>query len=196
MENGVIGGLRHLELRPMLPRLRAREIVRREHRHIFPPLAQRREHEAHHVETEEEILAEASYLHLAFEDPVGGGDDAHVRAPLLALADPFEGLIVDEPEKTGLGLERQVAHLVEKERPALGFLDLARRVAGRAGEGSLPVPEEGAVHQLRGEGRRIDRHERAAGAMTVAPDPACQDVLAGPALAAQENRDVRRGGPR
>ena len=69
------------------------------------------------------------------------------------LAEPFIGPIVEEPKESRLGIRRQVAHFIEQQRSALRFLDFARHVGDRAGEGAFAMTEEGARHQVAGQRR-------------------------------------------
>ena len=61
--------------------------------------------------------------------------------------------------------EPHVADFVEKERPTVGLLELARLVFARAGERTFDVAEELALDQLLGDRRAIHLDERLAGAL-------------------------------
>jgi hypothetical protein len=64
-----------------------------------------------------------------------------------------------EAQELALQIERQVADLVEKERAALGALDLAGGLPIGAGEGAALVAEELGLEQGRRDGGAVDRHE-------------------------------------
>ena len=60
---------------------------RRQHRHVFRPLAQRRHHDADHVEAVPQITPEAPGLDFLIEQAVRRRDEAHVDAPGDGFAD-------------------------------------------------------------------------------------------------------------
>src|SRR5438876_563256 len=74
--------------------------------HVVAALAQGREMNAHHLEPEVEIVAEAPAPHLGLEILVGGGDQPDVHRDVLRAAHPLEVPVIDEPEELGLGRNR------------------------------------------------------------------------------------------
>ncbi len=90
--------------------------------------------------------------------------------------------------------ERQLAHLVEQERAAVGHLDLAAHASLGAGEGAALVAEELALDELPRQRRAVDRHEGPGLARRVDVDRAGEQVLAGAGRAAQQHRRVGLGG--
>ena len=100
--------------------------------HVFGPLAQRRNVQAHDVEAVEEVFAEAAGPHFVLEAPVGGGDDAHVDLARARAADHRDGLLLHEAQQPRLHVERQLANLVEEHRAAVGHgQPAAASAAGR-----------------------------------------------------------------
>ena len=75
------------------------------------------------------------------------------RMRLLA-AHPLEGLLLQDAQHLGLGLEAHVADLVEEERAAVGQLELAAPPRDRAGEGAALVAEQLGLDQLLRDRRR------------------------------------------
>ena len=90
-------------------------------------------------------------------------DDADVDRDLLAPADAEEAPLLQDPEEVDLDLRRDVADLVEEDRPALGQLELPLAPLGGAREGPLLVPEELRLEERLGEGRAGDADERLLG---------------------------------
>ncbi len=133
----------------------------RQRQDVLAPLAQRRHPHLHHVETVEEILAEAPRLDVGLEVPVGGGDDAHVAVTGARLADPLEVLLLQKTQQLALQRRRDLADLVEEQRPPLGHLDPAGLIADGAGERPLDVAEQLAGQQLLGQRRAVGDDERA-----------------------------------
>ena len=79
----------------------------------------------------------------------------------------------------GLQVERQLAHLVQKERAFVGQLHAADLAGDRAGERALLVPEQFALQQPGGNGGAVQLDERAIAARTQAVNGARQQLLAG-----------------
>ena len=87
-----------------------------------------------------------------------------------------------------------VADFVEEDRAAVGLLELADLLLGRAGERSLLVAEQLGLDQLLGNGRAVDLDEALAAAQAVAVDGARDELLADAALALDQHRRVGRRG--
>ena len=83
---------------------------------------------------------------------VGRGDDAHVDLDRLDAAEPHELALLDHAQQLGLGLERDVADLVEEDRPLVGELEEPLLRIHRAGEGALDVAEQVRLEQV---GRQV-----------------------------------------
>ncbi len=147
-------------------------------------------------EAVEEILPEPPGLDVRLQVPVGRGDDADVGVAGARLADPLEVLLLQEAQQLGLQRRRDLADLVEEQRPPLGHLDPPRLIADRAGERPLGVSEQLARQQLLRQRRAVGDHERARGARALAVDGARQDALAGAVLAGDEDGRVAGGDAR
>src|SRR5690606_36300990 len=89
-----------------------------------------------------------------------------------------------------LEVEVELADLVEEEGPAVGLLELADVAGVRAGEGAVLVPEELALHELARDRGAVDDDERPALPVRVVVDGAGDELLAGPALALDRDREV------
>ena len=77
------------------------------------------------VEAIEEILAEAARADLLAEILVRRGDDADVAFQRAVVADRRALALLEEAEELDLERERQLADLVEEQRPALRGGDAA-----------------------------------------------------------------------
>ena len=71
-----------------------------------------------------------------------------------AAADALELALLEDAEELGLGLQGQLADLVEEEGAAVGQLEAADPPGDGAGEGALLVAEQLALDQARRAGRR------------------------------------------
>ena len=101
--------------------------------------------------------------------------------------------LLDHAQQLGLRLERDVADLVEEDRPLVGQLEEPLLRIDGAGEGPLHVPEQVGLEEIRRQVARIDGDERAIGADRVLVQRARDQLLAGPALAVdQDRRPARR----
>src|SRR5882762_8228514 len=67
----------------------------------------------------------------------GGSDDARVDDDGLGRADGPDLAALERAQELGLQAWRHLADLVEQERPAMGFLEQALLVRGRARERAL-----------------------------------------------------------
>ncbi len=119
--------------------------------------------EADHVQTEVEILAEATVLDRRLELLVGRRDDPAVDRDRAGPADALELARLEEVEELRLQARRDVPDLVEEGGSARGRLDPPLLAGDRAGEGPLLVAEEGRLDQLVREGDAIDVDERTRG---------------------------------
>ena len=148
------------------------------------------------VEPVEEVFAESALLDRVFERSIGCAHDPDIGPAFLRLAEPFVGLVVEESEQPGLSIRGEVADLVEKECPTFGLFHLADSVCHAAGKGALAVTEQGACHQVAGEHRTVNSHERPVRELALGLNPAGQDVLAGAALATKHDDRVGCRGAR
>ena len=137
------------------------EELLREERHVLAPLTQGRDPDVDHVQTVEEVLAEAP---LARRRPRGrGGWRRSTRTStchLLGPAHPEEAPLLKHAQEVDLQLRRDVADLVEEDRAPVGQLELALLLRGGAGEGPLLVAEQLRLEQRLGERRAGHGHER------------------------------------
>src|SRR6266446_3814485 len=86
-------------------------------------------------------------------------DDAHVDAPRPRAAEPLEFLLLKDAEELRLELERDVADLVEEERPAVCQLEASDPLRDRAREGAALVAEQLALEKARRDGGAVDLDE-------------------------------------
>ena len=174
----------------MLPDARAVQIVPGQRQEILSPLSKRRQDQADDVQAVEEVLSKAACPQILFEPTIRGGDDANVRVPFLRFPHALVGAVVQESQQPGLGLQREIADLVEEEQAPLRLLNLPFRIADGARERPLLVPEQRAVHELRRERRTAHGDERSASTRALLPEPPSHDVLASATFATEEHGNV------
>jgi hypothetical protein len=103
-----------------------------------------------------------------------------VRRPLTLVAsehqvrrgaaNPFEGVILQDPQELGLKRGVHLADLVEEDGAAVGQLELALLPLMGAGEGSLLVTEQLAGDELLAQDGAVDDDERRARTAGSGPD--------------------------
>ena len=99
----------------------------------------------------------------------------------------------EEAEQFGLEVEAELADFVEEEGAFAGGADQAELIAVGAGEGAAAVAEQLAFEQVAGDGGAVEGDERLLGAVRVVVNRAGENLLAGAALAGDQNVDL---GPR
>src|SRR6266542_2535184 len=166
----------------------------REERNVLAPIAERREPHRHDVQPVEQVLAEAPGAHLGGEVLVRRGDDPDVHLDRLRPAEPLHDAVLQHAQELHLDRRRHLPHLVEEQRAAMGAFEAALLAPGGAGERALLVPEELRLEDGLGDRRAVDGDERLARARRQLVQHARGQLLAGPALSAEEHR--RRGGAR
>src|SRR6185437_13494750 len=102
-----------------------------------------------------EILAVLPRGDRGLQVPVRRGNDTHVHLQRLRAADPLKSFFLERSQNLGLQRERQIADLVEKQRPAMRELELSGLSLGGARERALFVSEELRFEQRFGNRRAI-----------------------------------------
>ena len=110
----------------------------------------------------------------------------------MVAAHRLELSLLEDPQQLDLGLQRQLADLVEEDRAASGQLEPAHASIDRPGEGTLDVTEELALHETRRDGAAVHLHERSMLPATLGVDRPRDQLLAGSGLAGDEYRRIGR----
>jgi hypothetical protein len=163
-----------------------------EPRDVVTARAQGRQRDVDDVEAVEEVLAEAAGVGLAHEVTVGAGDEADVDRQGLGGADGPHLLVLDDAQELDLEQERQLADLVEEQRPLVGDGEEPGVGVDGARERAFEVAEELALEQRLRNRSAVHRHERVVAPGTGGMDRARHQLLAGAALARDEDVGGRR----
>src|SRR5436190_2183210 len=155
---------------------------------VLPAVAQRRHVDRDDVEPVIEVLPEPLLLDQLLERPVGRRNDADVDLDVLGAAHPAERPLLERAQELRLERRRHVADLVEEYGPVVGQLEEALLLALGVGERPFFVAEQLALQQRVLERRAGDVHEGLVGPGGLEVDRPGDDVLAGAALAADEDR--------
>ena len=121
--------------------------VHRQFDNVVTPLPQWRQDDANHVEPIEQVFAKASLRDQRFQVLVRGGDQADVDLDRLVPPHRFELPLLQHPQQLDLRLERDVANLVEEQRPAVGHLEPPHLVAVSSSERPLDVAKQFTFQQ-------------------------------------------------
>src|SRR5690606_32358805 len=170
----------------VIPGEAAQELLR-EQADVAGAVAERRERDGDDREPVVQVIAQLARLESLLHVLVGGGDDADVHADLLLAAEAAEGALLEGTQELDLDVRLHLGDLVQEERPAVGELEAAGLLVDRPGEGALLVAEQLVLQDLTREGAAVDRDERALLAGRLLVDRAGDELLAGAALAHDED---------
>jgi hypothetical protein len=176
----------------LLARVAIKEVAR-EHHDIGRALAQRGQVDGQDVESIEQVFAELALTDHLQRIAIGGADDADIDLAQMAIADARQRAGLEEAEELGLQREIHFPDFIEEEGAAIGEFGCALAIFMGAGKGAAGNPEQFAFHQVARNGGAVDGNEALALARTLSMQRLGADILAGPALAGDEN-GCRRGG--
>jgi hypothetical protein len=157
-------------------------------------LAERRQHHRVAGQPGVQVLAELAAIDHPGQVAVSGGDDADVDLDRAAGSDRHDLALLQDAEQRRLRAHRQVADLVEEERAAVCAADQPGPVLAGAGEGAALVTEELALDQRVRNRPAVDR-DQLAGPLGQRVDGAGEELLAGPGLAQEDDRQERARDP-
>ncbi len=104
---------------------KARQEMPQQMRNVVAPRPQGRHRQRQHVQPVEQVLAEMPFLDPLEQPAVGRRDDADVDLDRLAAADRLDGAFLQRAQQLHLGGQRQLRDLVQEQRAAVGFDELA-----------------------------------------------------------------------
>ena len=163
-----------------------------ERQDVLRPRPQRREIELDHVQPVVQVLAEAAVREHRLEVLVRRREHAHVDPLVLGGTERSHLVLLQHAQELGLQRQRELADLVEEDRAVVRLHEQAVLVDPCIRERTLLVPEELALDEPLGHGREVHADERAVRARRVVVDRPRDELLAGAALAGDEDR-CRRG---
>src|SRR5690606_31087979 len=155
---------------------------------VVATFAQRRQLQLDHVEAVVEVLAEQALVRQCLEVPVGGGHQPHIDLLRLDRADAADLAFLQYPQQPGLGLQGQLADLVEEQGTAVGGFYQAGTAGDRAGKGALLVPEQLGFDEGFRNRRTGYREHRRMGPGGVLVQGAGNQLLAGAGFTADQYR--------
>src|SRR5438093_7839561 len=164
-----------------------------QHRNIFAPLAQGRQHDREHVQAVVEVVAEVAVGDHVRQVAVRGRHQAHVYPDRPRASQALKLLLLQGTEQFRLQLRRDIANFVEEQRPLVRQLEAADLLAHCAGEGPFLVAEQLALQQPGGDGRAVELDEGLPPAGAEVVQGACDELLARARLAKNEDGGAGAG---
>src|SRR6266446_6808701 len=158
-----------------------------EQRQVLEAPAEGRERDGEHVHAIVEILAECLVANRLRGITIGGGHDPDVHLRLRLAAQATDHPVLENAEVLGLQRRAHLRDLVEKDRPGIRQLEIARPPLEGAREGALLVAEELALEEGLGDGRAVDGDERPLGAVGHLMNGARHELLARARLAGEKH---------
>ncbi len=122
---------------------------------------------------------------------MGRGDDPHVHVQRPLAPDALECAVLEDSQQPHLRGRRELAALVEEQRPAVGPLEPSLPRPDRPREAAALVAEQLGVDQVGRDGAAVDPQERAGGPPRPLVDRPRHDLLARTGLAQDQDRRVR-----
>src|SRR5262245_55572480 len=162
-----------------------------EERNVVAPLPKREQVDRHHLEPVVQISPERLGADRFLQVQIGGGDDPDVDPDSPTAADALDLPFLEHPQQLRLELRLERADLIEEQRAPLSQLELAEPPLERARERASLVAEQLRLDERFGQRWEIDWNERLVLARALAMDGACDQLLAGPTLARDQDRRRR-----
>ena len=163
-----------------------------EFQNVRRALAQRRQLQVHHIEAEEQILAEGPLPHAFRQIPVGRGNDTDIHRHRPRSTHAVDHPFLNGAQELGLQAHIHLGNLVQQQRAAIGFLELADPAGNGPGKGALLMAEKLGFQQVLGNRRAIDGDERLARTRRAAVHMAGNDFLACAGFAGDQDRSIGR----
>src|SRR6185369_6630186 len=92
---------------------------------VVAALAQRVHRQRENVEPVIEVFAEAAAGHFGAQQPVGGGDDAHVERLGFAATDALDLALLQYAQQLGLQRQRHLRDFIEQQGATLRLFEFA-----------------------------------------------------------------------
>ena len=140
-----------------------------------------------------EVLPEIALGDFLLKILVGRSYHPDIHLNIFVAADPRELLFLKHPEHLSLCRQTHVAHLVQQQRASVSLFELALVLLDCGSEGTLLVPEQLALDELRRNSRAVHfdiRHRTPQALLMQAPG---HQLLAGTVRACDEHPRVCRG---
>src|ERR1700733_2820319 len=170
--------------------------VPHQQRDVLTSLAQRGHANREHVQAIEQVAAELSLGDAPRQISVGSGDQAHIYLGGPGPSEPFELLVLQNPQQLWLQLEGNFADLIQEKRTRISQFQTPDLLADSPGKCSLLVSKQFAFEQPGGNGGTIQSHKTSFLALAGTVDRSCDEALAGSGFSQNQNRGIAGGNDR
>ena len=160
---------------------------------ILAPLFQPRQRQGDDIQAVIQIFAEGAVGHGGFEIVVGRGQDAHVDRLGARGPDRPHRLFLQHAQQLDLQCQRHIADFIQKQGAAIGGLEQADMIGGRAGKRAAQMAEQFRFKQLFWNRAAVDGNEWRLASRAGPVDGARQHFLAGTAFTANQHTRIRGG---
>src|ERR1035437_8454843 len=154
---------------------------------IFRALAQRRHVDGHDVYTVIQVAAECARLDHLLQVAVGGEQDSKVQRDQFIAAQPAELLLLQDAQQLHLGVETELADLIQQQGPFSGLLQVADPRPRGAGESPTLVSKQLRFNQRFRNGAAGHRDEGLLGAVPCVVNGSGNQFFACAALSGDQN---------
>ena len=124
-------------------------------RNVFTARPQRRQRDRKYIQTIVEIATKFVALHHFNQISMGRSYEANVYLVSPAAAQSFEFLLLQDAQQFGLQRQRNVPHLVEKQRSFVSQFKTANLLRNSAGESAFLMTKQFAFQQIERNGGAI-----------------------------------------
>src|SRR5687767_10496729 len=137
---------------------------------VLSPIAQRRYADRDDAQPEVQVLSKCPAVDLLFQILVRRRENADVHLDRPRRPQPLDFTLLEDAQHLRLRLRAHVADFVEKDGSAVGLLELADLLLGRAGERTFLVAEQLRLDQLLRNRRAVHLNEALPASEAVAMD--------------------------
>src|SRR5438477_5079613 len=131
-----------------------------QHRDIVAPLAQGRQLDAKHVQSIKKVGTKLAFLYGPLPISIGRSYATEVDFDGLIAANPYDLPLLQDSQQVSLGLQTDIANLIEKHGSSFGDLELTLFAILCAREGAFFMPEEFAFQQGFVQCATVDHNQR------------------------------------
>src|SRR6266446_1365254 len=159
---------------------------------VFTARPQRRKRDRKNIQTIVEIAAKFVSFHHFNQISMGRSYEANVHLVSPAAPQALELLLLQNTQQFWLQWQRNVAHLVEEQRPFVSQFKTANLLRNSARESAFLVTKQLAFQQIERNGGAIQLYERATAPGAEIVNRPCYQLLAGACLSLDKNGGIRR----
>src|SRR4051812_22426717 len=132
----------------------------RQKRDVLCPLLEAGNLNGEYIEPIVEIFAKAAGRHLLLQVTICRADDTHIGESRAVFPHSLVTFLLQDAEKLALQIQRDLADLIEKDRPSLRHLETAGAVFDGPGKSAARVTEKLAFVQILGNRGAVDADQR------------------------------------